>query len=121
MRVGVVGRYRQSVMVAALKRRLQAVVARSAFTEVFTDATETRQGRGGWPHCETQIAAIHRRGTRGARNRVRYSKACSVRGSVRRVERIGYVDVVDYLRQMASELAHVANGDDVGAKLLLQL
>src|ERR1700722_4446948 len=121
MRVGIVGRYRESVMVAALKRRLQAVVARSAFTEVLTNATETRQGRGGWSHCETQIAPTHRRNTRSARNRVRYSKARSVRGRVRRVERIGYVNVVDYLRQMASELAHVANGDDVGPKLLLQL
>src|SRR5580704_2014241 len=119
MRVGVVGRYRESVTVAALKGRLQAVVARSAFTEVFTNTTETRQGRGRWPHCETQIAAIRRRDTRSARNRVRYSKACGVRGSVRRVERIRYVNVVDYLRQMASELAHVANCDDVGAKLPL--
>lgn len=121
MRVGVVAGYRESIVVAALKRHLQAVVARSAFTEVFANTTQTGQARGGWPYCETQIAAIYWRDARSACNRVRYAKARSVRGSVRRVERVGYVNVVDYLRQMASELAHVANGDHVGAKLFLQL
>src|SRR5689334_10068765 len=121
MRIGVVGGYGESVVVAALKRQLQAVVARGTLAEIFANAAETRQGRSSRPHGETQIAAIYWREARSTRNRIRQSEARGVRRSVYRVKRIGHIHVIDYLRQMASELAHVSNGDHVGARLLLQL
>src|ERR1700722_8353947 len=55
VRVGVVGGYGESVVVAALERRLQRVVAGTAYALVLADSTETRQDTGGWASVEAPV------------------------------------------------------------------